>query len=34
MSEKFRNFIKNTQKLQFYNPKTNSESIAIISRNI
>ena len=34
MSEKFRNFIKNKQKLQFYNPKTNSESISIISRNM
>ena len=32
MSKKFREFIKKTKKLQFYNPKSASKSISIIQR--
>ena len=34
MSKKFRKFIMKTKKLQFYNPKTSSNSISIIQRHL
>ena len=34
MSRKFREFIMKNKKLQFYNPKTISNSISIIQRHL